>query len=70
MQIAASAGEAAQLREEIQSLHQHSSFTKQDMNKINKTLEALIDTNVVAFKVKKRKKLIVFKTLTIRRVLL
>lgn len=53
MQIAALVAEATQLREESQSLYQHSSLTKQDMTEINKTLEVLMDTNV-AFTAKER----------------
>lgn len=53
MQIAALFAEAAQLREESPSLHQHSCLTKQDVTEINKTLEVLMDTNE-AFTAKER----------------
>lgn len=53
MQIAAKFAEAARLREESPSLHQHSCVTKQHATEINKTLEVLMDANV-AFTAKER----------------
>lgn len=53
MQIAALGAEAAQLKEESQSLQQQTSLTRPDVTDKNKTLGVLMDTNV-ALTVKKR----------------